>query len=85
MNDLVLAAGERVELLQHVGDGLDYALANLLHADVPDGAGSVTHLQSNRDEPIPSLCSIFECAHFKKLTVCLSLLESRVARFCTQL
>ncbi len=57
MNDLVLAAGERVELLQHVGDGLDYVLPHLLYADVPDGAGSVAHLQSNGGETMPSFRS----------------------------
>jgi hypothetical protein len=41
---LVLACGEGGELLLHVGDGLDDALAHLLHADVPDGARRVAHL-----------------------------------------
>jgi len=42
---LVLTGGERVQLLQHVGDALDDALAHLLHADVPDGTRGVTHLK----------------------------------------
>jgi hypothetical protein len=76
-------------LLQDVGNGFDYPLANLLHADVPDGSGRVSHLPSaiktktkriqneKCEAPAPITAAAF--------TVCLSLLLSREARFCTQL